>query len=513
MKKRLVLAAVPALFFFAHTGAAEPPLSCRDELDPRQLLRRLSLDLRGTIPSVGEYSAAPDDAIDGFLATPQFAAQMRRYHDALFWPNVSNVRLGNINSALRNGTSAYQINSAGRARIYRGALDTECGDFQQTAFDPAFPGEFRPVVTPDANGVKREGWRMVTPYWDRSITVKVCAFDAQETVRVGNLACNTPEGGNNPACGCGPNLRHCYGPGVANAILASLREQLSRSVDDVTTGGRPYTDLVTSTKAWTDGRIAFWKRYLAPNVALNLTYNVADPEETIPNKDWADTTWVEVDRKGLHAGVVTLPAYLLRFQTDRGRANRFRIDFMGEYFVPPAKMEPTPGCSADSADLTQRCNCQYCHSRLEPMAAHFGLFAEAGTTLMTDETRFKKNDPSCIGRDNGFCGRFYVTNREAHRAGWLLPLQFADTHAEYGPAIEGGPRKLAEQIIADGTFARTAVKKVFLHLAKRDMRVAGETTNELALLERLATGFAQSRYSLSWLVKEIVRLPQYRRFR
>ena len=69
---------------------------------------------------------------------------------------------------------------------------------------------------------------------------------------------------------------------------------------------------------------------------------------------FGDDTWAPVDRKGLHAGVLTLPGYLLRFQTDRGRANRMRITMTCEYFVPPAKMEPAPGCQPDGNDLTKR---------------------------------------------------------------------------------------------------------------------------------------------------------------
>jgi len=41
--------------------------------------------------------------------------------------------------------------------------------------------------------------------------------------------------------------------------------------------------------------------------------------EEVGVADWLDDAWKVVDRKGLHAGVTTLPIYLLRFQTNRGR--------------------------------------------------------------------------------------------------------------------------------------------------------------------------------------------------
>lgn len=521
----LFLAAVCAPVAIAHTGRADSAPVCKanPELDKLAVLRRLSLDLRGRPPTVEEYEALEktgsigDATIDGYLATPDFGGRMRRYHEDMFWPNVSNVRISGVIDALTKTAAepALHYATTGRAKLYRGDAAAVCGDYEQKDFDPAFPNEFRPInVTPDAQGVKREGWRMVRPYWAPDTTVKVCAYDAQEGLTGASgkvtVACNTPEAGPAATCGCGPNLRHCFGGGSAALILQSMREQLARSVDDVTTGGRPYTDILLSTKAWVDGRLAFWKKYFGSYG--QGTYNIPDPAEEIPTKDFTDTTWVQVDRKGLHAGVITLPAYLLRFQTDRGRANRFRIDFMGEYFVPPAKLDPAPGCSTTSSDLTERCNCQYCHQKLEPLASHFGQFAEAGTTLMTDLARFPRTKADCVSaKPSAFCSRFYVTNAEAHRPGSLLTYQFTDTHPDFVPALEGGPRKLAQQIIQDGTFSRTVVRRMFLQLAKRDLRVEGEKTDELDLLDRLSKGFEAAGFNLKWLVREIVKLPAYRR--
>ena len=501
------------------------------ELDKYELLRRLSLDLRGKPPSIEEYDAldavdaVPAASVQEYVESPDFKGTMRRYHEAMFWPNITPIKLRNASIVLTKAKAetSWRISSAGRSKSFRGAADIDCGGYEQKFFDPAFPGEFRPDpahIQVDAQGNRQEGWRMVAPYWDPQNPIPVCAYDAQVVVSAkvkGKLAaCNTPSGTTSPECGCGQDLAYCYPAGavVDDVLKSSLREQLELLVDDVSTGSLPYTDLLLTTKAKENGPIAFWKKNLAPNYSTNLTFAAPDPQEPILDKAFTDTKWTEVDRKGTHAGVLTLPMYLLRFPTNRARANRFRIDFTCQYFVPPEKLAPAPGCDPTAEDITKRCNCQYCHQTLEPLASYFGGFAEAGTTLMTDKTLFPITDPKCDSANpSGFCGRFYSTQPDAHNAGTLLPYQFADAHAEYAPHIEAGPRELAQSIVDDGTFAQCTVKNLFYHFAKRDIRSEGAESDELALLGDLASGFTKNGYDMRWLVQQIVSLPQYRRVR
>ncbi len=514
-----------ACFAIAPSTVAEDPLVCEapHEIDKYQWLRRASLDLRGHIPSVAEYEAldsesgVPEGTITAYLQTDEFRTMMRRYHEGLFWPNVSAVRFNAVDTQL--GTRPYApatvqlLTSGGRAKTYRGSIDAGCGDFEQTAFDAAKPKDFRPTGVALVGGFKQEGWRMVTPYWDATTQVKVCAYDAQETVVSDDgKPCNSEAGRAKPECGCGPGLSYCYGSATAtaNPIRNALREQLGRNVDDVTSGASAYTDLLLSTKAYENGKIAFWRRNLAPNVSINTTYNVPAPGEQITNKAWSDDTWAPIDRKGLHAGVVTLPAYLLRFQTDRGRANRFRVDFMCEHFVPPEQPNMN-GCDPNDADLTKRCVCSYCHQKLEPMAAYFGLFSEAGTTQMTDKTIFPDFNESCKNKTTGFCGRFYVPT--GPRAGFLQALEFADTQPTVEANVKAGPRAWAQEVIDTGIFAQCSVRRVFKHFMKRDIRAQGAATDETSLLGSLTQTFIDSGYSFPLLVHDVVSLPQYRRVR
>ena len=506
-------------------------------VDKYQLLRRLSLDLRGHVPSYEEYlaldsqSTVPSATIAGWIGSDDFRLVARRTHEDMFWPNVSNVRLNNTNSALTTKADepAWSIASTSRRKGFRGDPDVvttadgkQCGDFEQTHFLPGPDKKPDPAYvhtsTMGSVTVRQEGWRMVAPYWAPGTPIKVCAYDAQETLTAtlnGNqVSCGDASTNSKTECGCGPNLQFCFGPTsiVAAAITASMREQLNRVVDTVTTGGKPYTDLLLARKVMVNGPLAFWKKHLASNYSLNRVYSVPDPTEPLPEMDFTDTTtWQTIDRgSDMHAGALTTAAYLLRFQTNRGRANRMRIDFECESFVPPAQLTQQPGCALSGTDLTGRCSCQYCHQQLEPLAAHFGQFSEAGTTLMTDLTRFPRKSTACVNSNSTMCNRYYVVNDEGDNPGALLPYQYADAqHPEIGPALAGGPRTRAQEIIDSGAFARCTVKRTFGLLMKRDMRVVGDQTDELGLLTTLSDGFKTNGYSYPWLVQQVVSRPEY----
>jgi hypothetical protein len=534
MKRTPVTAAVLALVA-AVSVRADNAAVCEQphDVDQYQLLRRLSLDIRGRIPSIEEYEAldkgaAPFDHVADWVKTDEFRLAMRKYHENMLWPNVSAARLTSISSQLsiKSGEPALHLTSTGREKTWRGANDTICGDFQETRFLPeADPGN--PVykvdvsqLQPDASGVRQDGWRLVAPYWDPANPVKVCAFDAQATPTVTKanktLQCGNPSAHGDPSCGCGADLHWCYGPAnvTSQAILSDMREQLDRAVDAVTTGGAPYTDLLLNTTAWENGRLAFFKRWLSTNVNISGTVDFPDLTETIPDKPFTDTTWTQIDRGPDHAGVTTLPAYLLRFQTNRGRANRFRINFLCEQFVPPDTLSDTQGCVNQGTDLQQRCNCRYCHATVEPMAAHWATFSEAGTTLQKGNPLFPTKNPSCVSANpSAFCSRFYVTQSDAHNAGSMLAYQYADLYPTVQSHIDGGPRLLARTTIDAGDFASCAVKRLFLQFIGREMHVAGSTSEELGLMTQLAAGFKTAQYSFPWLVQQVVSLPQYKRAR
>lgn len=572
----------------ASSAWAQVPASCDEprQVDKYQLLRRALLDLRGRAPTPAEYAALdgvdadgglPANLIDAALASDEFRVVMRRAHEELFWPNVSNVRLagatvgltaanidtGTTSTTPDGGTLVYFRGSTSVRRIYRGdeqpespTLGRDCGDYQQTQFDPAYPGQFRPLPSAvrlydggvGVGVIRQEGWRWVQPYWlPPGQQIRVCAYDAQLTPSYTSgsttVQCDGTVG--RQECGCGPNLRECHGTAAdaRTPLLNSFREQLSRAVDKVSRGGRPYTDLLLSTKTEVNGPISYWKRYQSDLYAISLVFTRNDAREAdggVPVLPFHDAdTWVEQERGGLHAGVLTTPAYLLRFQTNRGRANRFQLAFECEGFEPPDQLEEQgdrlygdqTACTVNTTDLTKKCTCRYCHTRLEPLAAGWGQFTEAGLSHM-DTAAFPRVDPNCVLNMDGTpkagvpskrlqeCRRFYVVDPDQDNPGALIPYQYAVNstataerfHKAIYDAYQGGPRRRASTIISNGTFARCTTKRFFNYLLKRDAREAG-AQSEAALLNQLSTTFRTSNYDLPTLIRAIVNTEEYRRLR
>ncbi len=527
-----------------------------------QQLRRLSLDLRRRLPTFEEYDAlgdkpVPDALIDEYIASPDFAKAARRYHADLLWAHIDNTTLSSGQARLTTvklgGVPTLVSAAAGRRKTHRGSADLICADYQQTQWctlndiQNNTPGcDAVGLPRKDENG--QDGWVLVSPYWDPNecgndnqcqsgtctngncAPARVCAFDAQEAAywtSDGSPAsdsdnCNFVTGPNHQGCGCGPELRYCWGPGVETKIRRSVAEQLYQLVEAVTVGELPYSQLLTSQRTYYDGRLLFWKRYLAQMTTLNDTFNFYFEGDVKPpdDIDFNDTNWAPFQRSGVHSGIMTLPAFSLRFQTNRGRANRFRTAFTGQYFEPPAGTDSD--CDPTTNDLTQQCGCRHCHATLEPLAAHFGNIAQAGSALLSDRnffpTQLPCNKPGLLtGLEKTLCERFYVTDPNQANVGTLLPLQYAgddtDVHKQIAASFEAGPIGWAESIIADGTFARTTVLNLWRHFMQREMNLDPlNPNNELAWLDTL-TEELREHDSFKQIVKRIVTLDAYRRIR
>jgi hypothetical protein len=565
-------------------------LSLAEPLDKYQHLKRLSLDLRDKLPLYEEYIAldalakVPDSTVDAYLASDDFAAVAERFHADLLWPSLTLTKLTTPAYHLveRGGKGlAYDIGGASgakRRRSWRGDADIQCLDELQTAFETRTdPTPLRipiPKKTWLDNGkeIRQEGYVLVRPYWDPTREVKVCAYAAQEAMQTpvydsaGNLkretdknspnygqpvlaSCIDGDGVINPLCGCGPNLRTCFGPGVEAEVQAQLAAQLLRLIKDHTLGDQPYSEMLTTERVWTNGAIQYWSKYLALSTSLNREFNRPSlGDAAIPDTvSFTDKTWRLAERnrddKGQpvntgHSGILTLPGYSLRFQTNRSRANHFRSVFTRQYFVPPeSPVDPGP-CSDTAQDLTERCVCRGCHQLLEPLAAYWGVVSEGGSALISDRSVFPLFRAECAPEEAGlgfdganydmlalrseFCPRFWVSDPGQQNPGVLRPFQFAyvpegetpsavldDLHLTIHTHLQTGPKPLADKIIANGQFHRAMVLHLFRFLMGREMDIdPNSATSELALLNTLSAEFQQHDH-FKTLVKRIVMLPQY----
>ncbi|MBS2031827.1 MAG: hypothetical protein JST54_28280 [Deltaproteobacteria bacterium] len=615
MTRRVLLAAALALAGLAallnQRDALADGASCTTPqvVDNYQLLRRLSLDLRGTPPTMSEYAqvtsgtdplalagqwtshwnpeqAAPDASHEAFRQ------QMRKYHSALLWPNVSNVKITNTFAQVKMQGSDYDGGVGwltGRTKAYyqanpEWAIKPDVSNSNTLPVcDPTRPqpangyssdGLFRPIpqndTYPDGGAYQWVGYRVVQPYWKTDGgTTELCAYEAQETLNAGyyklgdggyipfltspdgggvSVACDSQASSNAAYCGCGPHANFCFGGTVTTDVENDMVEQMMKVIDLSTVGGSPYTDVIQTPTSYVNGHLAFYKQYLPDmNTTLSVTYTENDPAEhmvdagalnssevgALPILGYNDPKWYRVTRSPQHAGVLTLPGYLLRFQTNRGRANRFRIDFLCNYFIPPSQLnDAPPACSATTSDLMRKCNCRLCHATLEPLAAHWGQFSEAGFSLLQGDAGFPEDDPTCNPYPDGGqktkdarCTRYYVVDNSfdvpagevdsnPHTYGGSLKTYlYSDIHNDViAQNIMAGKDDLRAAYIdnANHDFAHCTVQKVFSYFIRRDMRLVGADNDEAKLLEDLAADFATD-YDFSRLVMKIVSLPQYRR--
>ncbi len=538
MQTRLFVLILMTLAAPARAAEVDAQCSASQEIDRYQLLRRLSLSLRGALPTYEEYvaldaeAALPEAWIDEMLASDEFRLVMRRFHADLLWPNLAGTALTDVAHVIAAGRDddRWSVVGAQRRRLYRNGAGTEtCGDWLQTDFTAEGMPVTRPV-TVGATTYDQDGYVLVRPYWAPETEIQVCAFDAQTapSAMQGNqsVACDSLRGVGARGCGCGPELRWCYGNRADRTVLAALAEQLGRMVDAHTVGGRPYSEMLTTRTTWTNGTLAFWKQHLAAQVNLNRTYNerMTVDEPVIADAGFNDTTWVESTRQAPHSGLLTLPGYTLRFQTNRGRANRFRTVFTHQSFIPPATTSDSD-CDPTAADLTQRCLCRHCHQVLEPLAAHFGGIAEAGSAVIAGAPQFPVYQPACdpTAQDNPNrplargCDRFYVVDPEAHAPGTLLAHQYADIddplHRQIADNLASGPEGLALSAIDLGLVHGAITRHLFLALMGRELVLdPGAGDNEIALLDELTTEF-RGHDDVRAQVKRLVMLPQFRRVR
>jgi len=502
-------------------GAAQADPICTDEpktMDKHRFLRTLSLDLRGTIPSMEEHALldsmddVPDAWIDEWLQGEAFADRaVRLHHDLLWLPIIDDETTNRRGRLARAGDRYWRVD---RARQIRGNEDrVPCAD------EPAVYDEHGdPILILREDETWREGWEMVTAYWDPTAEVKVCALDARTDIEYAGDGdwCGSYGGQGDRDCGCGPEMRWCVPPGGEDALEGWMVEDVERRIRDIVVEDRPYTDLFTGTTGWVNGPLVHYWTHLA-SAATNVSMRpVPIPMAGLPDLDWADVdTWVEIELGPQHAGVLTSIPYLLRFNSNRARANRFFERFLCRPFVPPAGGIPTTGDEVVTLDLQQRDGCLYCHAMLEPAAAHWGRWPTAGAGYL-DPATFPPVREDCVacaqgtGPCSSTCRQHYLVESIADEQdpylGKLNAYEFRDPAHEAG--IEEGPILLVNEAIVDGTLpacsSRTAAEWLL-----------GEAAFDAdpAWFDGLGETFVGTDFSWRELVKAVVTSDVYRRVR
>lgn len=491
-------------------------------LDAHSLLRAMSLDLRGDIPEVEEYAAIgesktiPDALIEDWLASEAFVGRAVRKHRDLLWNSIRAVNLTNTRASLGKSGQLYWVRA--RATMYRGDSIT-CLD-EPVTYTADGQIATTMVTDPDDGQVSyREGWVFVAPYWDPEAQIKVCAFDAQSVMSsASGTSCGTRDALTDPGCGCGPGLMWCrWGNTTQRPVQDAMARDLELRIAAVVGDDEPYTNLFTNNRAFVNGPLVHFYKHLTPFYANARLEPNPIPVDKLPDLQFTDVdTWVEIELDKSHAGIVTSPAFLLRFQTNRARANRFYNAFLCQPFQPPQGGIPfADEKEALIPDLQLRAGCKYCHSLLEPSASYWGRWTENGAGYLdpVGYPAMKADCETCATTAQGcsaICNLYYVVDALSPETeewfGWLKAYEFR--RPEHMQNIEVGPRVLALQTVVDHRLPTCVARTTAEWLLGRAL-----VPSEGSWLHALSIDFVAEGYSYRKLVKAIVTSPIYGRVR
>lgn len=488
-----------------------------------QYLRRLSLDLLGRAPTYEESwkvmkaGKVSPQTIDEMLKSPDFQRQIRAYHKDLLWTNISNLRAANVNYTMNgNGTTIpIAIASQGRRRNYRGANIGCLNEPAQYNSDGSIKTKCRDITTESGSVLKacQEGYVMIKPYWSPTKEVKVCAFDANPKERAYDAQrrrtydCSSTS---SSFCGCGPQLRYCQYGSTRSMIMQDMAEQMLRYMDNIVRDNRPYSDVILGRDIEVNGPVSHWLRYQTRTPG-GLLYATPEQNYKVPAVAFVDRNkWVKVDRGALHSGILTMAGFLLKFQSNRGRANRFYNAFLCKHFqAPPGGLPAANSECHNEPNLMKRCGCKYCHVGVEPAAAYWGRWAEAGLSPLNAK-KYPQTMEACKkdnAYSNGTCRRLYFIKPnhkdEEKYKGMLRSYVFANATMKRN--IETGPRGIAQNAVSTGQFASCTTQNMWRYFVGQ-----APTIKQQELVSQLSAGFKKNNYKLKALIKQIVMSDEYK---
>jgi hypothetical protein len=449
--------AQPPTVRWRHTAlvdAVEAPPRTYTPAPDHAVLRRLSLDLRGTAPTEAELKQllsqqrGLDEFVDAFVAGKDFETTFFLYHKDIIRP--------------RTGIFSTPPSFTRVARTRRGTSEVWHSERLRTE-----------VADGDCDADKLVD---VQPWWNRKETLQVCRRTASTaatvTVRGRELRCDTDEGQASGLCGCGKNLVHCYIDGLREDVAKSMKDEMAQVAMTIVREERPYSELLTADWTMLDGR-------------LEVFYGkVWETQSRIDDPD-AAKSWRRVERNPRHSGVLSSPAMLNFFYNGRRWAERTLEAFFCHETVPDFDLlddTVDAGHSVaipyrDSPDLTPTMNvtqgraCAACHLQLDAVA------------------RVKDRWD--------FFGRYYeqMPTRQ-------LPIP---EEVIFNGAVVAGLDGFGRALAGSETFHDCVVNQVWQHMTGHRFR-----PDELPTRRALVQRFEQNNLNFRSLVKDVARTPEYR---
>jgi hypothetical protein len=451
------LLSVPPVIRWRHTPLeALPTLPAPTHTPARDdaLLRRLSLDLRGTSPRPDELerlrkgTATIDDFVDEFMASKDFSSTFFLYHKDIIRPRTG----------IFNTPASFSKISKGRVG------DQEVWSSERLRTEVA-----------DGDCAK-DALVKVSPWWKRDTVLSVCRRSASTspTASVGGetVACDSDEGQRSGACGCGPHLRYCYVDEVKARVKDAMRDELATVAMEIVDQDLPYGELLTADWTMLNGvlEVHYGKLWGTLNT-------VEDPDASRP--------WRRVMRSPEHSGVLSSPPMLNFFYNGRRWAQRTFEAFMCHDTVPDWDLlddaidgdEVIAVPYRDSPDLlptatvTEGRACAACHIQLDGLA-----------------------------RVKDRWGYFGDYNETMPKLGMAIPQSAMFMGVEVD-GLDGFGKALAQSEV----FEDCTVTQAWEHFTGHRF-----TPEESETRRALVKGFRAQGQSFRWLVKAITSTPEYR---
>lgn len=265
-------------------------------------------------------------------------------------------------------------------------------------------------------------------------------------------------------------------------IDVSTSEAPLRFVEEIVTGDRPYTEILTADYTLADPVVAR---------IYGLDYDPAGPE-------WQHTHWVD---GRAHAGLLSDSAIWRRQVSNGYNYHRGRADFLADAFLCSAfsaRSIPLEGGVDTSSDagvadaIANKASCQGCHQDLDPLAATLWGFRRDLDRNNISQAHLR----GCLEEDDAdlcYPLTLYRPEREGEWADHDLPGP-----GYYGQPIDGLV-DLGEAITHDPRFPACMARRFEAWLTETDVQDLSS-----AHTEELATLFVDSGWNARVLIRAIV---------
>ncbi|MAA79594.1 MAG: hypothetical protein CL916_10075 [Deltaproteobacteria bacterium] len=477
--------------------------------DLHHYVRSASLDIRGHVPTIDEILSLEeseelsDNTLDEWLNSLAFEERVIDYHKELFWNKLSTqviqrrrlVRISNI------------YYSPSKRSTYRGNR-THCGDFEAN-----YDSNGQLITQELEDGSIQEGWVYATPYWAPDSSIKLCAFDAQEAdfSASSGVACDSLDGHKEVDCGCGPNVQWCFDNNLRSDFTDSVAKEVEERVRKMLKENMSYDQFLVQPFAQVNGPMVHYFKYI---YIFDDKFQPYVDIENLPDLAYSDKdAWLDVETPDSAQGIFSSAAWLLRHQTNRGRANRLYGAFLCSEFIPvEGKIEGLTGTELPSPDLSRREGCVDCHARLEPMAAYWARWGEASQNYIDPISlpSYSEECATCLQSNtcSTNCKNNYIVSAshpdETPYIGWLRSVAFLSETERFNSEL--GPSEWIYQSMADGSLAQCAASNTSRWLLGWNKE---EQIQQDVAVRNYAMEFENSGYSFRSLVRTIIKSPSY----